>query len=59
MNKHEIALQLTLSAINSGNLKPVHSVSKSADDAGKNNNIFAKEITDFYNYVFDNIHCKP
>lgn len=59
MSKHEIALQLTLAAIESGKIKPAYDVPTSADEVSSNNNFFANEITNFYNHIFDNIHCKP
>ena len=53
-SKSEIALQLTLHAMEKDLLRAID-----ATRSAKVNQTHAKEIVDFYNYIYDNLEKEP
>ncbi len=55
MTKEEIAMQLTITAIQQDKISSVYNVNTQNDGIEKDNAFYAKQVTDFYNYVLDNM----
>lgn len=52
MTNQEIALQLTLKAIDKMHMPNSHETERSSETA---NSLFSKQVCDFYNYLYNNL----